>query len=120
MGEKHTEFIKIPSSVTLNKESTTAVDLHVFGDGSTVVYAVVHQSSVTNHRLVVSKSRISNKNNTIPRLELVSTHFASHLIENKKTALKSCHIRLSTGWTDTVIVQWRNRRPGLYNSICEK
>ena len=45
-----------PRLVTLNKESITIVDLHVFGDASivasyAVVYAVVHQPSVTNQGL---------------------------------------------------------------------
>ena len=62
---------EIPKSVTLNMESITAVDLYLFGDASivaicAVVYAVVHQPSVTKQRLVVSKSRISKKNLTIP------------------------------------------------------
>ena len=52
--------------VVLNKESITAVDLYVFVDASivascAVVYAVVHQPSVTNQGLVVSKSHISKK-----------------------------------------------------------
>ena len=80
---------EIPRLVPLYKESLTAVDLHVFGDASiiascAVVYAVVHQPSVTNEGLVVSKSRISTKNLTAPRLELASTHLASNLIENVK------------------------------------
>ena len=84
---------EIPRSLSLNKESITAVDFHVFGDASVVascvvVYAVVHQPSVTNKGLVISKSRISKKNLTIPRLELVSAHMASNLIENLKAALK--------------------------------
>ena len=57
---------EIPRSVTLNKESITAIDLHVFGDASiferyAVVHAVVHQPPVTNQGLVVSKSCISKK-----------------------------------------------------------
>ena len=44
---------EIPRSAVLNKESITAIDLHVFSDASivascAVVYAVVHQPSVTN------------------------------------------------------------------------
>ena len=38
------------------------------------VYAVVYQSSITNKRLLVSKSRISKKDVTIPRLGLMSAH----------------------------------------------
>ena len=77
MGERHIEFKnEIPRSVALSKESITAVDLHVFGDASivascAVVYAVVLQPSVTNQGLVVSKSCISKKNLTIPKLELL-------------------------------------------------
>ena len=72
---------KISRLVALNKESITTVDLHVFGDASivascVVVYAVVHQTSVTNQGLVVSKSRSSKKNLTIPRFGLVSAHMA--------------------------------------------
>ena len=75
-------------SATLKKESINAVDLHVFVDVSifascAIVYVVVHQPSVTNQGLVVSKSRIFKKNFTItiPKLELASTHMASNLVE---------------------------------------
>ena len=49
---------KIPRSVTLNKESITALDLHIFGDTSivasyAVVYGVVHQPPITNQGLVL-------------------------------------------------------------------
>ena len=72
---------EIPKSVELNKESITAVDLHVFDEASiiasyAVVYAVVHQPSVTNQGLVVNKFCNSKKNPTIPRLKLVSVHMA--------------------------------------------
>ena len=94
MGERHVEFKnEIPRSVALNKESITAIDLHIFGDASTaascaVVYAVVHQPSVTSQWLVVSKSRISKKKLTIHRLELVAAYMSSNLIKNVKVALK--------------------------------
>ena len=79
-------------SVALNKKSITAVDLYVFGDASiiascAVVYAVVYQPSVRNQELVLNESRVSKKSLTIPRLELVSAHMASNLIENVKGAL---------------------------------
>ena len=107
---------EIPRLVALNKESITAVDFHIFGDASIVasfpvVYAVVHQPSVTKQGLGVSKSRISKKNLTIPRLELASAHMTLNLIENVKTALKRCNIRSITGWTDiTLILHWLNRQ----------
>ena len=107
---------EIPRSVALNKESITAVDLYVFGDASAVAsFAVFHQPSITNQGLLFSKSRTSKKNLAIPRLELVSAHMVSNLIENVKAALKRCNIRSVTGWTDsTVVLHWLNRQ-GLCN-----
>ena len=119
---RDTSKFKMPRSVALNKESVTAVDLHVFGVASIVArcavfYAVVYQSSLTNQVLVVNKPRISKKTLTIPWLELVSAHMTSNLIENVKAALKRCNIRSITGWTDsTVVLHWLNRQ-GLYKQF---
>ena len=116
------KFVKCVRSVALNKESITAVDLHIFGNAiivasCAVVYAVVHQPSVANQGLVVSQSRISKKSLTIPKLELVSAYMASDLIENVKAALKHFNIRSFTGWTDsTVVVHWFKRQ-GLYKQF---
>ena len=60
--------------------------------GCAVVYGIACQPSLTNQRLVISKSSI-----TFPRLKLVSAHMASNLIENVKAALKRCNIRSITG-----------------------
>ena len=123
MGERHSEFKnEIPRSVALNKESITAADLHVFGDTSIVArcavfYTVVHQLSVTNQGLFVSRSRIFQKNLISPRLELVSAHIASNLIETVKAALKCCNRRSVTGWTESIVVlHWLNRQ-GVYNQF---
>ena len=98
------------------------VHVRVFGCASMVancalVYTVVYQPSVTNQWLVVSKSCISKKKLTISRLELVSSHMASNLIENVKAALKHCNIRSVTGWTDSIVIlHWLNRQ-GLYKQF---
>ena len=112
-------------SVALNKESITAVDLHVFGDASivsscAVVYEVVYQPSITSQELVVSKSCISKENLTIPRLELVSPHMASNLIKNVKAALKRCNIRSITGWTDSAVVFALVEQTRTLQTICSK
>ena len=62
-------------SIPTNKQSITSVDLHVFRDASNLakcaaVYVVVNQPSA------ISQSRISKRDLTIPRLELVSKHMA--------------------------------------------
>ena len=108
--------------VVLNKESITAVDLYVFVDASivascAVVYAVVHQPSVTNQVLVASKSHISKKNLTIPRLELVSAHMALNVIENVKAALKLCNISSTTGLGDTTVGLHWLKRQGIYKQF---
>ena len=80
----------------------TGTDLHVFGEANILAncaafYAVVYQPSITNKGLLVSKSRISKKNITIPRLELVSVLMGSNLVSNVLSALKNQNIRLVVG-----------------------
>ena len=63
-----------------------ATDQHMFGDASILancatVYAVVFQPSITNKGLLVSKSRISKKDVTIPRLEHIA-HICSNFVSN--------------------------------------
>ena len=109
---------KIPRSDALNRDSITSVDRHFFSDTNIVTSCgVVHQRSVTNQALFVGKSCISKKNLTIPRLELVSAHMASNLIGNVKAALKSCHVRSISGWTDSTVVLHCLNRQGLYKQF---
>ena len=69
----------------------------------------MNQPSVISQGLVASKSRISKRDLTIPRLELVSTHMACNLISNVKPDLKNQNVRSVTGWTDsTVVLYWLN------------
>ena len=73
--------IKVPRCIGRFKEPINTIELHAFADASkdgvsTVLYAVVHQTSGTNQGLLSAKSRLSKKNLTIPRLELVAAHMA--------------------------------------------
>ena len=100
------------------------VDLHIFGDLNilgycAVAYAVVSQPSKVNQGLVASKSRLSKKDITIPRLELIATHMAANLATKIKAALKDLNIRSVTGWTDsTVVLHWL-RDQGSYKVFVE-
>ena len=113
---------EVPRLVALNKESITALNLHVFGNANvigscSVVYLVTHHPPVSNQGLGVSKSRISKKNLIISRLELVPAHMASDLIENVKAALKSCNIRLISGLTgNAAVLHWLSGL-GLYKQF---
>ena len=113
-------LIEILRSIPTHKEAITSVDLHVFGDASIVancaaVYAIVNQPPAISQGLVASKSRISKRDLTIPRLELVSTHMACNLISNVKSALTNQNVISVTEWSDsTVVLYWLNRQ-GSYN-----
>ena len=69
----------------------------------------MNQPSAISQGLVASKSRISKRDLTITRLELVSAHVACNLTLNVKSALKHQNVRSVTGWTDsTVVLYWLN------------
>ena len=116
--------VEIPRLLTLKQEPTNSVDLHILGDASilgycAVAYAVVSQPSKVNQGLVASKSRLSKKDITIPRFDLIATHMAANLATNIKAALENLNIRSATGWTDsTVVLHWL-RDQGSYKVFVE-
>lgn len=100
--------VEIPRSLTACREEIEAVDLHVFGDASArgvsaAAYAVVYQSSGTSQGLIASKSRLSKKELTIPRLELVSGHMSANLLHNIRETLQHLPIRQAYGWLDSSV-----------------
>ena len=101
---------EIPRSIPIHRESITSVDMHVFGDASIVancaaVYVVVNQPPAISQSLAASKSRISKKNLTVLRLQLVSTNMTWNLI----SALKNQKVRSVTGWANsTIVLYWLN------------
>ena len=100
---------EIPRLLTLKQEAINSIDLHIFGDASilgycTVAYAVVSRPSKVNQGLVASKSRLSKKDITILRLELIATHMVANLATNIKAALKDLNISSVTGWTDSTVL----------------
>ncbi len=85
--------VQIPRSVTAHQEDIKAIDLYAFGDASqkgvsTVACAVVFQESGVNQALITSKSRLSKKDLSIPRLGLVSGHISANLPHNINPILK--------------------------------
>lgn len=103
---------KITRSIPLRQSDITAVELHGFADASeqgcsAVVYALVRQGSYVNQQILVAKSRLSKRDLTIPRLELVGSHMLSNLLSNTAKALESLSIVLKQAWTDsTVCLHW--------------
>ena len=90
------------------QESIDEIDLHTFGDASgqgvaATVVAVVRQASGNSKGLVASKSRLAKKNLTKPRLELVSAHMASNLVDNVRQALEGFPVKKVFGWLDGTV-----------------
>lgn len=78
--------------IPLQRANTVTV-LHGFGYPSksrvsAVVYAVAEQDGGITEGIVCSKSRLSRKYLTIPRLELVAGHMAANLVINVEAVRK--------------------------------
>ena len=73
--------VEIPRSIPLKQ-------LHVLGDASVLgccaaAYIVVYQPASVNQGLIDSKSRLSKRDMTIPRLERIAAHMATNLAATK-------------------------------------
>ena len=106
------EVIKVPRPISNLQEKIERVVLHAFADASkegtsVALYAVIHQGSKAKQGLLASKSRLSKKNLSIPRLELVAAHMASNILENASRALKVFPVSTMVAWSDsTVVLHW--------------
>ena len=112
VGNETTNKSKSTKKIRLSNESLNVIDIHVFGDASllgtcAVAYAVIQHPSGIKQVLIASKSRLSKKQITIPRLELVAAQMVANLAENIKTSLPNHNIREVHGWSDsTAVLHW--------------
>ena len=104
--------VSVPRSVTRNISEMKRVHLHIFADASKMACSVVaiaaieHDSGVAKG-LLMSKSRISKRNTSISRLELVYGQMAANLARNLCKALKRLLIESANVWMDsTVALYW--------------
>ena len=104
--------IEIPRTITSIQEKIKEIELHLFGDASIIgtsaaVYAVIKQSSSTTQGFTSSKSRLSKKNTSIPRLELIAAVMVANLSSNIQNSLSHLKITAVHGWSDsTVVLHW--------------
>lgn len=108
---------QVPRSIPQGISDITSVHLHVFADASktacsAVAIAVIEHSSGVVKGLLTSKSRISKRNTTIPRLELISGHMAANLAKNINTALLRWPIKSTTIWMDSMTALYWICNPG--------
>ena len=108
VGNETTNKSKSTKKIRLSNESLNVIDIHVFGDASllgtcAVAYAVIQHPSGIKQGLITSKSRLSKKQMTIPRLELVAAQMVPNLVENVRTSLPNHNFREVHGWSDRTV-----------------
>ena len=91
------EKMVVPRAFRLQHEKIEAIDFHVFSDASIIgtavaLYAAIYKSSGTSQGKFAAKSRLSIKNRTIPRLELVAMHMAANLCKEEGIGSCSCSV----------------------------
>ena len=114
---KQLKDVKIPRSLIQDSTTVEAVEIHQFADASnlacsTVTIAVIQQGTMKVKGLLTSKSRISKRNTSIARLELISGHMAVNLAKNLCQALNTWPIRSVTIWMDSMVALYWISNPG--------
>ena len=109
--------IKVPRSIARDISKIKAVYLHVFADASNiacsvVTIAVVEHSTGFVKGLLTSKSRISKRNTSISRLELVGGQMAANMVKNLLTALGQWPITSVNVWMDSMVALFWICNPG--------
>ena len=109
--------VRIPRSVATSIGEIESINLHLFADASilaccAVAVAVVEHEAGIVKGLLTSKSRISKRNTSIARLELVSGHMAANMAKNLHTALQRWPIKSITIWMDSMVALYWITNPG--------
>ena len=105
---KQLRNVKVPRSINKSIRRVKLVHLHIFADASTLAccaaaIAVVEGDTGVVQGLLASKSRISKRDTSIPRLELVSGHMAANMARNLCNALRGWPINGVTVWMDSLV-----------------
>ena len=113
---KQLRDVEVPRNL-VSSGKTKGIDLHLFSDASTMAcctaaIAVVEDGSGKSKGLLASKSRLSKRNTSVPRLELVSGHMGANLARNLTRALKRLPIRLVVIWMDSLVSLYWILNPG--------
>ena len=114
---KQLKSVKIPRSVNKNIRRLKAVHLHVFADASTLAccsaaITVVEGTAGVVKALLASKSRISKRDTSIPRRELIGGHMAANMARNLCNALLRWSVKTVTVWMDSLVALFRMNNPG--------
>ena len=100
--------VQVPRSIIRECRRMKSIHIHQFADASnlacsTVTIVAVETMTGTVKGTLTSKSRISKRNTSIARLELVSGHMAANMVKNICQALKQWPISSVTIWMDSMV-----------------
>ena len=79
---------------------------------SAATIALVKRDTGTVQGLMASKSRISKRSTTMPRLELVAGHMAANMANNVQQALTMWPVAFNTIWMDSTVAPYWLMNPG--------
>ena len=116
--------MEVARSLCTYREVINSIELHAFGDASELgtsacVHTFVHQSSGITLVIIAAKSRLVKKDTTILRLELVSSHMATNLLENVRDALANLPVKQAFAWTDSKVALHWIRGEGNYKQYVQ-
>ena len=109
--------VKIPRSLVKDNRKVKSVKLHIISDASdkaclSAIIAVVEQGTEKVKSLLTSKSRISKRNTSTPRLELVGGQMAANMAKNVCKALEKMPINSVICWMDSMVPLFWISNPG--------
>ena len=110
-------IVKVPRSLVRQCNEVKSINLHLFADASSLAcsvatIALVKQDTGTVQGLLTSKSRISERNTTKPRLELVEGHMAANMANKVQKALTRWPVGFITIWMDSAVALYWLMNPG--------
>ena len=102
-------YFQIPRLITSVQKKIREIELLLFRDvsiigTSTVAYTVTQQSSSTTQGFISGKSRLSKKNTSRLRLELIAAVMVKNLAENIANSLQRFKVTTVHGWSDNMVV----------------
>ena len=109
--------VRVPRSVARGVGPVQALHLHVFADASNIACSAVTIALVEGDTGVVkgllkSKSRISKRDTSIARLELVGGQMAANRVRNLQNTLKRWPIVTTTVWMHGMVALYWVRKLG--------
>ena len=114
---KQLKNVKIPRSLIKENRKVKGINLHIFADASEVacfsvtIALIQHETGIVKGLLTL-KSRISKRNTSIARLELVSGQMAANMAMNVYTALKGLPFTSVNIWMDSMVALFWVTNPG--------